>query len=89
MQPLGGGLRQRAAALAAAHHGECHRGDHDGERDDQEQEHNHRWVPTLGVLGVDVLGSDRAMRVRRLGSQAVDVRDVLGEVTADAQAGQA
>ncbi|GGS15688.1 hypothetical protein GCM10010269_63570 [Streptomyces humidus] len=89
MQALGGDLRQRAAALAAAHHGECHRGDHDGERDDQEQEHNHRWVSTLGVLGADVCGSDRAMRVRQLGSQAADVQDVPGEVTGDAQAGQA
>ena len=30
------------ALVAAAHHGERHRGDHDGERDDQEQEHDHR-----------------------------------------------
>lgn len=41
LEPLRGGLGQ-GACLAAAHHGERHRGDHDGERDDEEQEHNHR-----------------------------------------------
>jgi hypothetical protein len=45
LQALGRGLRQGAVALAAAHHGERHRGDHDGARDDQEQEHNHRCGP--------------------------------------------
>ncbi len=33
-QPIGLGVG-KGGALAAAHHGQCHRGDHDGERDDQ------------------------------------------------------
>ncbi|CAM5258455.1 hypothetical protein STENM223S_10898 [Streptomyces tendae] len=42
--PLGCGVGQRPA-VAAAHHGERHRGHDDGQRDDEEQEHDHRWGP--------------------------------------------